>query len=570
MFCAAGPPARLFLVGSREVDLGRMSYDAIVVGGGHNGLVCAAYLARDGLRVLVLERRDTVGGMAATSELMPGVRVPTLAHTVGRLRPSVARELRLAEHGLSLVQPDVRVLAPQLDGRAITLWGDATRTGRELFAGGVVTGRDAAAYAGVERSLNALVAGLAALMARVPPDLASPSLADALAGVKQGLLARSRRRSPSGGLLRALSMPVADLVGEWFESELLRAVVAARGIQYTGFGPLAPGTAQVLLADAAGNDGGLAGQSVFARGGPGKVGQALAAAVTAAGGEVRTGADVKQVRRRDDRVAGVTLDSGEEIDAPVVVSGLDPKTTLLDLLEPEVLGPRLSWRAGNIRSNGATAKVNLALADLPRFPGVEEDEAKVRLRGRIVFAPSIAALIAATTPAKYGQLPAEPYMEATIPSLVDAALVEPAPAKGRRRQRAKHVMSVVVGGVPYALRDGDWDGRRGELGDLVVGALERYAPGFGALVEERQVITPLHIEREWGVRGGHPMHAEIDLGQWFAWRPLHGYGRYRMPLAGLYLCGSAAHPGGGITGGPGQLAAREILADLRVRRTQGP
>jgi phytoene dehydrogenase-like protein len=366
-------------------------------------------------------------------------------------------------------------------------------------------------------------------------------------------------------------MTVADLVGEWFESDPLRALVAARGVQYTAFGPLVPGTAQVLIADAAGHGGGVAGQSITARGGPGALGAALAAAVAAKGGEVRLGAEVARVTRRDERVSGVALASGEEIGAPVVVSGLDPRRTLLDLLEPEVLGPRLSWRASNIRSAGATAKVNLALAGLPAFSsldGLGSDEQAARLRGRIVFAPTMDWLERATRAAKYSRLPDEPYMEATVPTLLDPALL----AGGRRGKaaRVEHVMSVIVQAAPYELREGDWEARRDELGDLVLSTLERFAPGISERLVERQVITPLDIERDWGATGGHPMHAEIALDQWFAWRPLHGYGRYRMPLSGLYLCGSGAHPGGGITGAPGMLAAQEVLADLRAGKVARP
>jgi phytoene dehydrogenase-like protein len=531
-----------------------MTWDAIVVGGGHNGLVCAAYLAREEQRVLVLERREVVGGMAETSELLPGVRVPTLAHTVGRLRPSVVRELGLADHGLAVVQPEVRVFAPQPDGRAITLWGDVERTAADLADGGLVSPADAVAYPDAEAQFRALAGALSALMSQTPPDLAAPTLADAVAGLKLGLLARSRVDSDGGGLLRVLPMAVADLVGEWFESDALRAAIAARGVLYTGLSPLMPGTAQVLVADSACNDGGLAGQTVFARGGPGAVGEALAAAARSFGVEIRTGAQVVQIRHRDDAVVGVTLASGEEIDAAVVLSGADPKTTLLGLLAPEAIGPRLSWRAGNIRSAGATAKVNLALAELPRFLSVPAETDAVRLRGRIVIAPSMSALQAATRGIKYGRLPAEPYLEATIPTLVDPLLLAE-----RRRGRARgvnHVMSVIVQSVPA-------DSASDAVGDLVLKTLERYAPGIGALVVEQQVITPQDIERDYGASGGHPMHAEIGLDQWFAWRPLHGYGRYRMPLRGLYLCGSGAHPGGGVTGAPGHVAAQEMLADRR-------
>jgi phytoene dehydrogenase-like protein len=320
-----------------------------------------------------------------------------------------------------------------------------------------------------------------------------------------------------------------------------------------------PGSASVLLADTAGNDGGLAGQAVFARGGPGALAVALGSAARAFGAEVRTDAEVVRVRHLDDRACGVALASGEEIDAPVIVSGLDPKQTLLRLLAPEVLGPRVSWRTSNIRQRGVTAKVNLALAGLPSFTAAAGDAS--RLRGRVLFAPSMAALEASARPAKYGRIPETPLLEATIPSLRDPSLGD----EGRAGS-VRHVMSIVVQAAPFELRDGTWDERREELGDLVVRTLEAYAPGLGGLIVERQVITPLDLERDFGATEGHALHAEAGLDQWFAWRPLHGFGRYRMPLDGLYLCGSGAHPGGGVTGGPGQLCGQAVLADLRSGR----
>jgi phytoene dehydrogenase-like protein len=531
------------------------SYDAIVVGAGHNGLVCASYLARAGLRTLVLERREIVGGLAATSELAPGVRVPTIAHSCGRLRASVVRDLGLREHGLALVQPQIRVFAPQPDGRAISLWADTDRTVAELSANGLVDERDASNYAAAERRLRTLSSALGALMTRTPPDLSAPSPADALEGIRTGLLARTRAGSESGGLLRVLPMAVHDLAGEWFESDALRALIELRGVQYTALGPRMPGTASVLLSDAAGNDGGLAGQTVFARAGPGALGSALEQAARRAGAEIRTGAQVIAVRSVDDRVAGVALASGEEIDASIVASALDPKQTLLDLLAPDVLGPQTSWRASNIRQQGATAKVNIALNGLPQFSGLADES---ELRGRIIIAPSTEALRTATDAVKYGHLAAEPILEATIPSLVDSELVDE-----RRAGDVRHVMSVVVHAAPYDLHDEGWNDRREELGYAVLRTLEQYAPGVSALVEQMDEITPLDLERDYGLREGHALHAEAGLDQWFAWRPLHGLGRYRMPLDGYYLCASGAHPGGGITGGPGQLAAREIIADLK-------
>ena len=531
----------------------RAKYDAIVVGAGHNGLVAAAYLARAGLHVSVLETRAQLGGMCFTSEILPGVRVPALAHTVGRLRPSVARELGLRAHGLKLVQPEVRVFAPQPDGRALTLWGDAQRTAADLAGNDLVSGSDADKYAAVDEKLRGLGRALSRILGRVPPDVAAADLADAFGGLRAGIAARLRARPADAELLRVMPMAVHDLVGEWLESDALRAAMAARSVLYTGLGPRMPGTAAVLLTDIAGNDGGLAGQAVFARGGPSALIEALAGAAKAHGVEIRTGARVVRVHGDGERVLGVSLARGSDVDAPIVVSSLDPRTTLLDLLEPEVLGPRLSWRASNIRQAGATAKVNFALRDLPTFPAAGGDAR--RLRGRILVAPSMRYLELAQRPAKYGDTADEPLVEATIPSLVDPGLITPK----RRGARVKHVLSAVVQVVAA-------DADAGAVGDLVTRTLENYAPGFAELVEAREVLTPADVEREYGAAGGHPMHTEVDLAQWFAWRPLHGYGRYRMPLDGLYLAGSGAHPGGGVTGSPGRLAARAILDDVRRGR----
>jgi phytoene dehydrogenase-like protein len=296
---------------------------------------------------------------------------------------------------------------------------------------------------------------------------------------------------------------------------------------------------------------------VYAKGGPGALADALAEAFAAAGGELRTGAQVVAVTSRDGRATGVALASGEEIRGRIVVSGVDPKQLLVDLADPVALGPDLRWQAGNYRTPGVVAKVNLALSGLPRFPAAGEEQER-RLRGRIVVAPGIDYLERAFDASKYGRVSEAPYLEATIPSLVDPSLVAGAPD-------GTHVMSVLLQWAPYGLAEGPaaWDQRRDALGDLAVTTLEAYAPGLGALVTARQVITPLDLERDYGLSGGHPLHGEPSLDQWFLWRPILRYARYRMPIDGLYLAGSGAHPGGGITGYPGSNAAREILADRR-------
>lgn len=532
------------------------SWDAIIIGAGHNALVTAAYLARGGLRTLVLERRDRVGGAADTAELGPGIRVPALAHTVGRLRPTVQRDLELKRHGLTLTAPDVRVFAPSPDGTSVVLWNDVARTAEGLR---VRSAADADAYAGFDRLVRSMGRFLDGLGRSTPPDIEAPGIADALTGLKLGRAFRGLGRRDSRTILRILPMAVADLVAEAFETDAIRAAIAWRGVRYCSVGPSSAGTAAILLMDSAGNDGGAAGETVFARGGPGALAEALAASARAAGVEIRTGAEVTAITSSDGRATGVVLASGEEIRARAIVSGADPKRILIDLVDPVALGPSLGWRAGNIRTPGVVAKVNLALKDLPVFPAAGEDGERL-LRGRIVVAPGIDAMERAFDASKYGQASETPILEATIPSLVDPSLVEGA-------RPGTQVMSVIAQYAPHALRDGDWATHAESFGDAVVRVLESVAPGIGELITHRQVLTPVDLERDYGLSGGHPLHAEPGLDQFYLWRPLLGHGKYRIGgLDGLYLCGSGAHPGGGITGGPGQNAAREILGDARRRR----
>jgi phytoene dehydrogenase-like protein len=530
------------------------AYDAIVVGAGHNGLVAAAYLARAGVRVLVVERRGRVGGIADTVEIAPGFRAPAVAQTVGRLRPSIVRELGLRGHGLSLVAPDVRAFAPGPDGRAITLWADPSLTAEGLRDR---SAHDAERFVGFDRLVRSIGRFLAEVNASTPPDVKSPGIGDALSGLRLGRAFRGLGKGDSRSVLRVLPMAIADFVAEAFETDALRGVLAARAIHGTAMGPWSAGTAAVFLNDGAGNDGGAAGHSVFARGGPGALAEALAGAVRAAGGEIRTDAEVAAIVTDDARATGVRLASGEEIGARIVVAGADPKRVLTTLVDPVTLGPGMRWRAANIRTPGTVATIALALSGTPRFSAAGSGpEAEARLRGRIVIAPGIDHLERAFDASKYGQLSEEPYLEATIPSLIDPSLVDGAPA-------GSQVMSVHLQYAPYALRDRSWDDRRDELGELAVRTLETYAPGIGSLVTARHVLSPLDLERDYGLTGGHPLHAEPALDSFYLWRPLFGQARYRLPVERLYLAGSGAHPGGGITGQPGQNAAREILADRR-------
>ncbi|MDP8955716.1 MAG: NAD(P)/FAD-dependent oxidoreductase [Actinomycetota bacterium] len=527
------------------------SYEAVVVGAGHNGLVCGAYLARAGLKTLILERREVVGGAVETSDLAPGVRVPALAHNVGRFRPSVVRDLRLERHGLALLRPDVRVFAPQPHGKAVTLWADAGRTGHELRDW---SPNDAKSYIEFDRKVEGLASFLSHLDHMTPPDLRAPAFGDALAGLKLVRAFRRLGKKTSREVLRVMPMAVADFVSEAFETDAVRAALATRGVQFTAMGPRSPGTAAVLLGDSSAG-GGAAGPVSYARGGTGALAEALAAAARSFGATIRDRTGVKRVLTSDGRVTGVALAGGEVIDAPMVVAGADPKHVLLELLDPGILGPTLAWRAGNVRLPGMVAKVNFALAGIPRFAANTEN-GESRLQGRIVIAPGLDYLERAFDTSKYGGVSEAPYLEATIPTLLDPTLAP----------EGTHVMSVMVQYAPYHLRKEQWNGRDESLSDLVLRTLEVYAPGVSNLVTAARVITPVELERTYGMTEGHPLHGEPSLDQFFAWRPLLGQARYRLAIEGLYLCGSGAHPGGGVTGGPGQNAAREILKDRKRRK----
>jgi len=516
--------------------------DVVVIGAGHNGLVAAASLAKDGRRVTVFERASEVGGILRGGEIAPGFTAPGVAHTVGRLRRSIVEDLRLADHGLSLLTPAVRMFAPQPDGSSVTFWGDAAGTAEELRERNP---RDADAFVEFDRKVRAIASFLAYVNVATPPDISAPTLADAISGLKVGWAFRGLGARYGREAIRMMPMAVADLVQEAFEDEAVRGPLSTRGVHFTACGPWSAGSAAVFLNDSAGNDGGAAGTAVFARGGTQALAAALASAATTAGAEIRTGVEVTEIRSSGRRVVGITLADGTDVDAGLVVSAVDPKRTLA-LCDPVELGPSMLWRAGNIRQPGATAKVNLALSGLPAFH--EDPE---RLSGRIVIGPSIDYVEKASDARKYGQLAEEPWIEATIPSLVDPSLAP----------EGRHVMSAIVQSAPRHLREGDWSSERERLGDVTVKTLERFAPGLGELVEARQVITPEDLETDYGLTGGHVQHAEPGLDQFFAWRPLNGEARYRFVLDGLYLAGSGAHPGGGITGGPGANAARQIRKD---------
>jgi phytoene dehydrogenase-like protein len=528
----------------------RAGPDVVVVGGGHNGLVAAALLAKGGLKPLLLERRHALGGATVTEEIHPGYKVSTVAHLTGPLRPAALAALGLQKRGLTLIDVEPRVFAPLPDGRGLTLWGDPARTAADLRA---FSARDAERYPAFHRSLSAVGALLGRVLDMTPPDVDRPLDGNLLPLLKLGLGFRGLGRADAQRLLRWGPMAVADFAAEWFQTEALRAVIAARGITGTLAGPWSAGTTANLLLQAAAAGGNGAGSAVYVKGGMGALVESLEGAARKLGAQIRTGAEVERITTRDGRATGVVLAGGEEIAARAVVSGADPRRTFLRLLDPAVLDPDDLRRIRHYRQTGMASKVNLALTALPSFTALRGLDAAGVLRGRIHLGPDVDTLERAFDDAKYGNVSTVPWLEATIPSLVDPTLASP----------GRHVMSVYLQYTPYKLKSGDWGKKKDELGDLVLRVLEAYAPGIGELVLARRVVTPVDLEETYGLTGGHPFHGEPSLDQLFLARPLLGWARYRAPVAGLYLCGAGAHPGGGVTGGPGANAAREVLKDLR-------
>ena len=506
--------------------------DIVIIGGGHNGLVTAFYLAKAGYTPLVLERSAQVGGAAVTDEFHPGFRCSTLAHTAGPILPSILRDMQLEKHGLRLITPDVCVTALSPDGRALSLYQDAGKSAQEIAA---FSQKDAAKYSEFEQSLGKIGKVIGDALATTPPDIDSPSRGDLWSMLKTGRAIRKLGRKDMFRLLRWGPMAVADLASEYFETELLRAVIAARGVFGTFLGPWSAGSA---LAS-------------FAAGGMGAVTQAMASAAKAAGVEIRTGAEVIEIRVQNGTATGVLLSTGEEIPAKAVISNADPKRTLLKLTDPTHLSPDFVQKLQHYRGNGTVAKVNLALAGLPKFTALKDGDAGP-LKGRIHIGNEIDYLERAFDESKYGNFSRQPYLEATIPSLTDPTLAP----------EGKHVMSIYMQYAPYKVK-GDWEEQRNALGQTVVQTMAQYAPNLPELILTHQIITPRDLEEKYGLTGGQIFHGELALDQFFTMRPLLDWARYRTPIQNLYLCGSGTHPGAGLTGGSGSNAAREILKELK-------
>jgi phytoene dehydrogenase-like protein len=520
-------------------------WDAIVVGGGHNGLVCAAYLAKAGRKVLVLERRHLVGGAAVTEEIEPGFKFTVCSYVVSLLRPWLWRDLELARFGLQLIPLECS-FTPHADGPGLCRWPDPELTRQEIAR---FSTRDAERYPHFGKSLGRLARFARHFIDQPAPEPASLRPSDLMQMLGLG---RALRDLPDDDLelqRKLATMSAADFLDEWFESDALKAPMSCSGIIGTFLGVRSPGTAYVLLHHYMGEIDGASRAWGLARGGNGAVSEAIASSARHFGAEIRTNAAVERIKVEGGRCTGVVLEGGEEIDAKVVVSGCEPRLTFLKLVGEQHLDPTFTAGIKRYKARGSSGKVNLALDRLPDFTSRPGDG--LHLRGDIAVAPSIEYLETAYDDAKYGQYSRRPYLNVVVPSLLDPTMAPP----------GKHVMSIFVQYAPYDLADGpsSWPQHREAFGDTVVQTLEEYCPGLSSAVIRRQVLTPWDLEQQFGLTEGNIFHGELTLDQILFQRPVAGWARYKTPIGGLWLCGSGAHPGGGVMGAPGGLAARALL-----------
>jgi len=527
---------------------GTMSnYDAIVVGGGHNGLTHAAYLAKAGKRVLVLERRPIVGGAAVTEEIYPGFKYSVCSYAVSLLRPEVIRELDLARYGLSIIPLD-STFTPLTDGNYLLRWDDHAETRREILRHSPV---DAEAYEQFGKRMVEMAVAVKPLLATIPPDPASFRPRELFRLLALGKHFRGLGKELLYDLTKLMTMSSADFLDEWFETEALKATMSASGIIGTFLGPRSPGTAYVLLHHYMGEIDGSFRSWGFPRGGMGSVSRAIAEAAQHYGAEIRTSSEVSQILVQNGKARGVVLGDGTEFQAKVVVSAADPKRTFLNWVDGRHLDPEFVRQVRNIKMRGSSGKVNLALDSLPRFTSLPGEGP--HLSGAISVSPNIDYLERAYDDAKYGSYSRRPYLDIIIPSAVDPTM---APT-------GKHVMSIFVQYAPYHLKEGSWPEQREAFGDTVIDTLAEYAPNLKNIILHRQVLTPWDLEQEFGLTEGNIFHGELTLDQLFFLRPVPGWADYRTPIRNLYLCGAGTHPGGGVMGAGGRLAAFEVLKDWR-------
>lgn len=518
-------------------------YDAIIIGGGHNGLVTAVTLAKAGYRVLVLEQRAVLGGAAATEEVFPGCKVNTGAVDASLFADEIVRDLFLKMAGLEFIESPAVVFAPQQDGRALTIWVDEAKTIADIAR---FSPRDAQKYSAFVRQVNGATAVLRAMMRTSPPDLGALNAGDLAAWGKVGLKTKRLGNKEMMAFLRLLPMAVSEYLDEWFENDAVQGAIGAVGVTGSHLGPRGGGSTLMMLYQ---YSGGFP-RCRFVRGGMGQLMAALVAVAQQKGAEIRTGTAVARIQLDDEgQAVGVLLADGTEIRARAIVSNADPRRTFFQLVGPQNLEPRFMRQVRNIIYRGSTARVNLLLNGLPEFHGQSSAE---QLSGHIRIAPSLTYVEKAYDAAKYGRISPQPYLDATIPTLLDPTLAPD----------GQHLMHITMQYAPYHLCEGDWENEREKLGEHIIATLSQYAPNLSSLVANRQVLTPLDWEQQYGLTEGSIMHGQMGLDQLLVLRPVPGWSQYRTPIANLYLCGAGTHPGGGVTGAPGYNAARELLPAL--------
>jgi phytoene dehydrogenase-like protein len=533
----------------------RKSYDAIVIGAGHNGLTAAAYLSRAGLATLVAERRDIVGGCCVTEEIAPGCRASTTSYIASMLRPTIIRDLDLAAHGLRMVPCDPGLLVPFPDGQVVPWWADHARAVAEFRK---LSPRDADTFVRVDEQLKKLARYLQPFFLEPPPD---PSLRGA-GGLMELLRVGNRFRGMQGDevaqLVSFLTGSLGDFLDRNYESEKMKTMFLANNVYGKHGGPYDAGSALGLLFHLlSGGDGEIQGFYGHVIGGMGSITQALASACRKLNVEILTSAPVAKIKIKDGRSCGVILEDGSEISSPLVLSNADPKRTFLGLVEEKELPADFRHAIAGIKMDGPCAKVNFVLSEEPRVTGMPQDW-PIAQRSLFTLVPSLEFAERCYDIAKFGKIPEELWVDCVVASNVDSTLAP----------QGKHIMTTFVQYVPYKLRNGTWDENRELLGDRVVKKIAEYAPNVPNSIIARQVLTPLDLERTYGLTEGNIFHGDLSLDQLFFMRPVAGWAQYRTPIDGLYLCGAGAHPGGGVTGAPGFNAAHRVLSDWKKGRVK--
>ncbi len=533
---------------SSASNASKSKYDVIVIGGGHNGLTNAAYLARAGKKVLVLERRHVLGGAAVTEEVFPGFKFSVCSYVVSLLRPEIIRDLDLPRHGLEILPLD-GTFTPMPNGDYLWRLNDHGKTRREIARHSKL---DAEAYEEFGKAMQAMCRFVKPILSMVPPDPSTLNPRELMKLLFLGRRFQGLSSEDKYNQVQLMTMSAVDFLNQWFETDVLKATMSASGIIGTFLGVRSPGTAYVLLHHYMGEIDGAFRSWGFSRGGTGAISNAIAEAAREAGAEIRTEAPIAKIIVNNNRAQGVVLQNGDEIYGDVISSSVDPRLTFLKFIEEKMLPSEFLEDVKRYKFRGSSGKVNIALDALPDFRCLPGPGA--HLRGAISISPSVEYMERAYDDAKYGNFSRRPYIDMVIPSLTDPSVAPP----------GKHVMSCFVQYAPYKLRPGlNWDDQREAFGNNVIDTISEYAPNLKSIIINKQVLTPLDLEREFGLSEGNIFQGELSLEQLFFLRPVPGYAQFRTPIKNLYMCGSATHPGGGIMGAPGRLAALEILKDVK-------